>query len=238
MLSASSIRATRSSRNFADEFQRHVNSFRSAPIAHRRKFAGLNCVAKFAIASRTASRLDPMPQRIASRLTLCAGMFSAGIKKIPPHHIQRRLRACHLTRSRSPGKLQTAFDRSFSVCQRDVHQPDRFFRRASAGPCYAGDSHAQRAARAPADSVGQRQRNFCADRAVGFDHRGRHVNPCGLQLIAIADYSAKKIIRASGDAREPLCKQAARATFRCRNSSLVQCESVGQSLIRAIALAL
>ena len=124
-------------------------------------------------------------------------------------------------RSRSPGKradvsLQPATSAS-AMCT----SPTGFSGVAAGGSGDAGDADAERRAGAAANSVGQRLRDFGADRAACFDDLRGHVRPGRFQLVAVADHAAQKIRGASRNAREALGQQAAGAAFRRGDGGVV-----------------
>ena len=130
--------------------------------------------------------------------------------------------ACQRMRSRSPGKSTPRSllpEASASAMCTSAHG---FFGRAAAGPGDAGDSHAERRAGAAANSVGERDGHFGADRAARFDHLRGHVDPGGFQGVAVGDHAAQEIGGAAGDAREPLGEQAAGAAFRRGDRGVMQ----------------
>ena len=74
------------------------------------------------------------------------------------------------------GKAIGAFARAVLVGETDVHQTDRFFRRAAAGSGDAGDADAESRAGAFTDAIGEGESDFGADRAFRFDNALRNAD--------------------------------------------------------------
>ena len=142
-----------------------------------------------------------------------SGSGGSGKKIIAAHDIERRLRGELANAFAVAGKAIGAFARAVLVGETDVHQTDRFFRRAAAGSGDAGDAHAERRAGAFADSIGERESHFGADRAFCFDNAPRNADEGGLQFVAVANDAAEKIGRAAGHVGEAFGEHAAGAAF-------------------------
>src|SRR5258708_21666033 len=101
-----------------------------------------------------------------------------------------------------------------SMRKRNVYRAHGLFFAATAWTRDASDAHAQRAANLPANTVGQRDGHFAADRAFRLDEFRTNIGPRRLQFVAVADDAAQKIRGAARDARQPLRQQSASAAFR------------------------
>src|SRR6266849_7130695 len=82
------------------------------------------------------------------------------IQEVPPDQVQGCLRSLPADAIAVTGQVQGALFTAGSLGQRDVHGADGFIRRAAAGAGNSSHGQAQRAARAPANSFGQRAGDF------------------------------------------------------------------------------
>src|SRR5579863_8284660 len=119
----------------------------------------------------------------------------AVIKKVYADHVQRGLRSLPADGFAVAGEAHATFFDSAAMRERDVYRSNGLFFRSSARPGNPRDAYAKRAARAPANSFRQRHRDFRANRALGRNEFRGHSRPSRLQLVAVADHSAKKIRR-------------------------------------------
>src|SRR5580692_3206722 len=142
-----------------------------------------------------------------------SGSRGGGKKIIAAHGVERGLRSELANTFTIARKAISAFAGSVLVGEADVHQAHGLFRRTAAGTGDAGDADAESRAGAFADAVGEGERNFGADGAFRFDQTLRNADESGLQVVAVADYAAKKIGGAAGNVGEAFGEHAARAAF-------------------------
>ena len=152
--------------NMADKFQRDMQIFGVHPAStagfwfeFRDQFGkrAPNAVSQIE-RDKQAHRLRPAARRV---------------EEIAAHGIERGLRGVPADAFAVARELEPALSRSSLVGDADVHQSHGFFRRAAAGPGDAGDADAERRAGDFANSVGQREGHFRADRAFRFDQLRR-----------------------------------------------------------------
>src|SRR5438128_9403747 len=158
------------------------------------------------------------------------------IQEVPPHQVQGCLRSLPADAIAVAGQVQGALFAAGSLCQGDVHGADGFFRRTAAGAGNSGDGQAQRAARAPANSFGQRAGDFHADRTLSLEQVRGHVHPHPLQVVAVANHAAQEVRRAAGDACQPLGQQATGAAFGHGDRGAVQIQVARHHLFERLAL--
>src|SRR5580704_2611532 len=142
-----------------------------------------------------------------------SGSRGGGKKRIAAHGVERGLRSELANTFTIAGKAISAVAGSVRGGEADVHQAHGLFRRTAAGTGDAGDADAESRAGPFADAVGEGERNFGADGAFRFDQTLRNADESGLQVVAVADYAAKKIGGAAGNVGEAFGEHAARAAF-------------------------
>src|SRR5258708_17881776 len=80
-----------------------------------------------------------------------------------------------------------------SMRKRNVYRAHGLFFAATAWTRDASDAHAQRAANLPANTVGQRDGHFAADRAFLLDELRRNIDPRRFKFLAVAEAATQKI---------------------------------------------
>src|SRR5271165_1086962 len=165
------------------------------------------------------------------------GLLRAVVQEMDAHHVQRGLRGLYADHFAVAGEVQAALLDAGSGRKRDMHGAHRLFFAAATRPGDSGDAYAQHAAGAMANAVGERGCHFGADRAFCGDQRSGHIGPRGFKFVAVADYAAKEIRGASGDAGEALGEEPAGAAFCCGDGGVVQDEQVRDHLVEGRAIA-
>src|SRR5579863_10007682 len=156
-------------------------------------------------------------------------------KKIAAHGVEGGLRGVLADALAVAREAIGAFARTVLVGEADVHEANWFFWRAAAGASDAGDSDADGCAGAFADAVGERERDFRADRAFRFDQGLRNADQRSFQFVAVADYAAEKIGRAAGDVGEAFGEHAAGAAFGDGDGGVIFGEDAGDDFFEGFA---
>ena len=133
---------------------------------------------------------------------------------------------------RQAGSTISRAPRSSAIAE--VHQPNRFFRRASAGAGDSSDAQAQRRAGALANSGRQRERDLGAHRAFRLRSAQPALRPCSSSARCCSDHSAHEIRRAASACSSTVRPAIRRCSFRRRQWSRDFRSADAQRFARAI----
>src|SRR5262249_13926204 len=135
-----------------------------------------------------------------------------------------------------PREAQTAIFDATGIGKSYIHGANRLLLRAAAGAGDASDAYTKGAAHTTPNAFRQRDGNLRADRAFCENHLWRDIRPSSLEFVAVANYAAKKIRRAAGDAGQALGEQAPSAAFRRCDGGTVQRQLVRDHFLEGLAI--
>src|SRR5215470_313892 len=154
-----------------------------------------------------------MRWRISSSISRAMKSRMESLHQFPANHVEGQLRSEPTNPLSIAGEL-ALFDLGFSIAgERVIDETDRLLLRATSRPGHPRDANPECGFAAFANTFGERNGNFAANRTVLREQLLGHIGEGSLEFVRIDNYATQEVSRASADAGDAIREQSPRARF-------------------------